>query len=151
MVDRAESRRGVFAHVDGSDVLERAEVEVVAQNRRRLGELFGRAVERQNGIDGGSGFEKPEFGNDFVVIHKLLCPKQIFGGLLGSDFPLKGNHRVDESLGARRTAAYVDVHGDDFVYTLQRGISPEHTARRRARAHSDNPLGRGHLVVDSFD
>src|SRR5262245_13660568 len=55
---------------------------------------------------------------------------------------------IEDGLRPRGTAGNVDVHGDDRVDALNRGVVVVRPARAGARAERDDPLGLGHLVVD---
>src|SRR5664280_2616683 len=67
------------------------------------------------------------------------------------DLLLELHEAVEESLGPRRTAGYVDVHGHDSVDALRDRVGPVRAAAGRAGAHRDDPLRFGHLVVEALD
>src|SRR5579863_3031702 len=77
-----------------------------------------------------------------------------FGGLLGQrhgvDFVLQLEQGVEKIFGARRASGDVDIRRDDFVDALQYGVGIERAAHGRARAHRDDPLRVGHLIVDAL-
>src|SRR6478752_3020319 len=87
-----------------------------------------------------------------VLYHIRIEPD--FGGLPGDrhgiDFVLQFEQCVKQVFRARRTAGYIDVHGDDLIDTLQHGVGVERAADGRTGAHRDNPLRIRHLVVDTL-
>ena len=67
------------------------------------------------------------------------------------DLFLEKINRVDELLGAGRTAGNIDVDGHDLIDALHQGIVVEDAARGGASAHGNDPLGLGHLVVEAAE
>src|SRR5262245_13405639 len=57
---------------------------------------------------------------------------------------------VDQRLGSRLTALYVDVDGHVLVDAVQHRVTPlaERAAAVRAAAHADDPARLGHLLPD---
>src|SRR5213083_2166245 len=70
---------------------------------------------------------------------------------LDGDLVLELHEPVDDRLGTRRTAGYVDVDRDDRVDPLHGGVVVVEAARARADAEGDDPLRLGHLVVDALE
>ena len=73
------------------------------------------------------------------------------GTLFGFDFLLELENGVKNSFGARRAAGNVDVDGDDLIAALDDSVIVEDAAGSGARAHGDDPLGLGHLIVELTD
>src|SRR5215831_3458719 len=65
-----------------------------------------------------------------------------------SDAVLQLHDRVDDGLGARRTARHVDIDGNDPVDAGDRGIVLIEATARRAGAEGHDPLRLAHLLVD---
>src|SRR6476646_3639583 len=57
---------------------------------------------------------------------------------------------LDQRLWARRAAGHVDIHRHERVHALHRVITiVELTTRGGALAHRDDPLGIGHLLIQT--
>ena len=58
-------------------------------------------------------------------------------------------NRVQERFRAGGTPWNVNIHWNNLIATLHDGVIVEDAAGRGARAHGDDPLGLGHLVVQA--
>src|SRR5262245_45144049 len=70
-------------------------------------------------------------------------------GTRSRDFLLQLHEAINERFRTRRAARYIHVHRNHLIDTLDDGVVIEDAADRRTRAHRDDPLRVGHLVVDA--
>src|SRR6478736_10382640 len=70
-----------------------------------------------------------------------------------SDFVLKFDQAVNQSLGTRRTARNVNIYGNYAVYAFKNVVTlfPVRATFSCARTHCDNPFRIRHLVIKSFE
>ena len=65
---------------------------------------------------------------------------------------LNRQEALDQRLGPRRAAGHVDVDGNHLIDPLEHRVAElEQAAAVRARAHRDDVLGLGHLLIKDFD
>src|SRR5208282_2330341 len=64
----------------------------------------------------------------------------------GHDFLLQQRDRVNQLLGARRTAGNIDIHGNDLIHALHQRVIVENATGSRARPHRYDPLRFRHLL-----
>jgi hypothetical protein len=69
------------------------------------------------------------------------------GTLFVVDFFLELEDRVKNSFGTRRAAGDVDVHRKNLIAALNDRVIVEDAAGGGARAHGNDPLRLGHLIV----
>src|SRR5258708_3498557 len=69
------------------------------------------------------------------------------GAFFAVDLFLELQDGVEKGFRPGRTAGNVNVHGDDLVAALHDGVIIENAAGGRARAHGNDPLRFGHLIV----
>src|SRR5580765_3934608 len=84
-----------------------------------------------------------------VLLREIQCALE--GALFVVDFLLQLENGVENGLGTWRTAGNVDIDGNHLVAALNDGVVIENAAGRRARAHGDDPLRLGHLIVKLAD
>src|SRR5688572_3256592 len=74
------------------------------------------------------------------------------GHVLVLDALLQQDDALEQRLGPRRATGHVDVDRDDLVDALGDGVAvPVGAAAVGARAHGDDVLGVGHLLVKAAD
>ena len=76
--------------------------------------------------------------------HALLAEH----GAFLADFVLQTHQPIQQRLGPGRAPRHVHIDRNDLIDALQHAVGRERTARIRAAAHRDHPLGLGHLVVE---
>lgn len=74
-----------------------------------------------------------------------------WGHALFVDVALDGHHAFDEHFWTRRASGHIDIDRDELVNALDCCVGIEDAACGGAGAHGDDPLGFGHLFVDSLE
>ncbi len=112
--------------------------ETVSEDFAESGDVFG-----GDGVVGGHGL---------VVLGVFLEEDflLILSGVLFFNFFLEFHEAFDEGFGARRAAGNVNVHRDEFVYSLKDGVGAIHAAGGGAGTHGDAPFWLRHLIPDAF-
>src|SRR5688572_3360822 len=75
--------------------------------------------------------------------------ERVWGRLLPtSNLFLHLHNAINQRFRARWTSSDVDVDRANLIDPLQHAIGAIHPTRRGTRAHREDPLGIGHLIVD---